>query len=108
MLRRLVEAHYFQHRATANPSQLAFWFLELRTPELLLELARRHPALCRRLTSKRPLLACARLGNNSGLERGLRDEEDRERQADCLCWLPLRCELEALRHRSQARVNRKS
>jgi hypothetical protein len=107
MLTRLVEAHYFQHRSTANPSQLTFWFLELRTPELLLELARRHPALCRRLTPKRPLLTCARLADISGLEPGLRDEEDRERQADRLCWLPLRRELEALRHRSQPRVNRK-
>jgi hypothetical protein len=64
MLQRLVEAHYFQHRATANASQLAFWFLELRTPELLLELAGRYPALWRRLTPERPLLAWAwrRLG----------------------------------------------
>ena len=102
MLTRLVEAHYFQNCATANASQLAFWFLELRTPELLLELARRHPAICRRLTPRRPLLACARLGDSSGLERDLRDEEDRERQADRLCWLPLRRELEALRHTTQA------
>ena len=102
MLRRLVEAHYFQYRPTANASQLAFWFLELRTPELLLELARPHPALCRRLTPKRPLLARARLGDSSGLEHGLRDEEDRERQADRACWRPLRRELAALRHRSPA------
>ena len=108
MLTRLVEAHYFQHRTTANISQLKFWFLELRTPELLLELARRHPALCRRLTPKRPLLACARLHDTSGLESGLREEEDRERQADRLCWLPLRWELEALRHRAPARENRES
>jgi len=102
MLTRLVEAHYFQHRRTANASQLLFWFLELRTPELLLELARRHPALCRRLAPKRGLLAYARLSDSPGLERGLREEEDRERQADRLYWLPLRRELEALRHRTRA------
>jgi hypothetical protein len=102
MIRRLVEAHYFQNRPTANASQLAFWFLELRTPELLLELARRHPALCRRLTPKRPLLACAPLGDSSGLEHGLRDEEERERQEDRACWQPLRRELEALRHKARA------
>ena len=102
MLRRLVEAHYFQHRSAPNASQLAFWFLELRTPELLLELSRLHPVLCRRLASKRPLLAGASLVDSAGLERGLRDEEDRERQADRLCWLPLRRELEALRHTRQA------
>ena len=102
MLTRLVEAHYFQHRTTASISQLKFWFLELRTPELLLELARRRPALCRRLTPMRPLLACAQLHDTWGLERRLREEEDRERQADRLCWVPLRRELEALRHRAPA------
>jgi hypothetical protein len=99
MLRRLMEAHYFPTRSTANAHQVAFWFLELRTPELLLELARRHPALCRRLTPKRPLLACARLADNSGLEHGLHDEEKLERQADRTYWLPLRRELETLRHK---------
>ena len=54
MLTRLVEAHYFQHRRTANASQLLFWFLELRTPELLLELARRHSALCSRSETAKP------------------------------------------------------
>ncbi len=101
MLRRLVEAHYFQNRSTANLSQLVFWFLELRTPELLLELARRRPALCRRLGSRRPLLAWALVADGSGLEHGLRDEENRERQADRACWLPLRRELETLRHRAR-------
>jgi hypothetical protein len=52
------------------------------------------------------LLACAKLADSTGLESGLRDEEDRERQADRACWLPLRRELEALRHR--ARTARKS
>jgi hypothetical protein len=98
MLTRLVEAHYFQHRAAANASQLKFWCLELRTPELLLELARRHSGLCQRLTPKRPLLASARLADCPGLERGLRDEEDHERQADRAFWVPLHRELEALRH----------
>jgi hypothetical protein len=102
MLRRLVEAHYFQSRPTTHAGQIEFWFLELRTSELLLELARRYPALCLRLASKRPLLACARLADSPGLERGLRDEEDRERQADRAYWVPLRQELEALRHESQA------
>ena len=87
---------------SANARQLAFWFLELRTPELLLELARQHPGLCRRLTPKRPLLACARLGDSSDLEHGLRDEQDHERRADRLYWLPLRRELEAFRHKSPA------
>ena len=100
MLRRLVEAHYFQNRESASAGQLRFWFLELRTPELLLELARRRPELCRGLTPERPLLACAQLRNVTGVESGLRNEEDLERQADRAYWLPLRRELEALRHSS--------
>ena len=86
----------------SRDTDLAFRFLELRTPELLLELARQHPALCRRLAPKRGLLVCVELSDTPGLERGLRDEEDFERQPDRLYWLPLRRELEALRHRAQA------
>jgi len=54
MIRRLVEAHYFQHRAKPNPAQVRFWLRELRTPELLLEVARNNTTLCRRLASQRP------------------------------------------------------
>ncbi|HET7293213.1 MAG TPA: hypothetical protein VFM88_12370, partial [Vicinamibacteria bacterium] len=35
MIRRLVEAHYFQHREQATAAQVRFWLRELRTPELL-------------------------------------------------------------------------
>ena len=44
MLRRLVEAHYFEHRSRATPAQVNFWLGELRTPELLIEAAGRWPA----------------------------------------------------------------
>src|SRR6266581_6701432 len=39
MLRRLVEVNYFANRETPTREQVRFWFLELRTPELLIELA---------------------------------------------------------------------
>lgn len=45
MLRRLLEANYFKHRARPTPQQLRFWMLELRTPELLIELASAKPQL---------------------------------------------------------------
>src|SRR5712664_2384396 len=54
MLRRLLEANYFGHRERPTPQQLRFWMLELRTPELLIELAAK-PQL-RRLKEIRPLL----------------------------------------------------
>jgi hypothetical protein len=98
MIRRLVEAHYFQNNAKPNPTQIRFWLQELRTPELILELTKRHPAISRRLVSTRPLLACALPGQRAELERALGAEESAEREMDRRYWLPLRAELERLRH----------
>lgn len=98
MIRRLVEAHYFENQTQPTPAQIRFWFRELRTPELLLELARRHPAACRRLSGKRSLLSSAARGESADLEQALRAEETAERERDREYWLPLRRELEALRH----------
>jgi hypothetical protein len=98
MIRRLVEAHYFESRTKPKPAQIRFWFQELRTPELLVELARRHPAICRRLAKQRPLLKHADCGAADGLEQALLAEETAERQRDKEYWLPLRGELEKLRH----------
>jgi hypothetical protein len=98
MIRRLVEAHYFQNRTKPKPAQIRFWFQELRTPELLMELARRYPVICRRLARERPLLALVYAGEPVGLEQALLAEEASERQRDREYWLPLKAELEKLRH----------
>jgi hypothetical protein len=98
MLRRLVEAHYFEHHANPNSAQIRFWLRELRTPQLLVEVARAHATICRRLVLHRSLLAIAALGNAAKLERALAAEEATEREKDRLYWLPLRKELEKLRH----------
>ena len=98
MIRRLVEAHYFANQTNPKPEQIRFWFQELRTPELLLELARRHPSPCRRLAKHRALLVHAQAGKLDDLEQALLAEEATERQRDKVYWLPLRRELEKLRH----------
>jgi len=98
MIRRLMEAHYFQNRAKPNPDRNRFWFHELRTPELLLELAAKHPMICRRESTKRSLLQHALSGDSSALEDALADEERQEREKDRIYWAPLRKELEELRH----------
>ena len=98
MIQRLVEAHYFQNRRKPGAAHVEFWLLELRTPELLIDLARKKPAICRRLSRHRPLLGIAAKGELDDLERALRDEESAERQRDKLYWSPLRRELEKLRH----------
>jgi hypothetical protein len=97
MIRRLVEADYFRHREEATVKQLRFWFLELRTPELLIELAAAHPDLCRKLKTQRPLLKLAPSAKQGGLTEALSEEERLEREADREYWAPLKAELEALR-----------
>ena len=99
MIRRLVEAHYFQYREKPSPAQIKFWFQELRTPQLLLDLAQSHTLLCRRLAPQRPLLAHAALGESAPLDQALATEEAVTREQDRVYWLPLRQELEKLRHR---------
>lgn len=98
MIRRLLEAHYFQNQTKPTAAQIRFWFLEFRTPELLIELARRYPALGQRLIRQRSLLGHALSGKSDVLEQALRAEETIERQRDKEHWLPLRRELEILRH----------
>jgi hypothetical protein len=97
MLRRLLEADYFAPRPKPSAHHVRFWLRELRTPELLLEAAKRWPAACNRLKQQRPLLRLARPGQESRLADALAAEERRERQADARYWAPLRSELEALR-----------
>ena len=103
MIRRLVEARYFEHRAKPTPAQVRFWLRELRTPELLTALAGRHAALCRRTATARPLLAEAIRGDHDVLARGLLAEETAERERDRKYWLPLRAELERMRRDRGAR-----
>jgi hypothetical protein len=98
MIRRLLEAHYFQHSGHANPAQTRFWLQELRTPQLLVEAARKHAQPCQRLIPTRPLLAHAAKGDMQKLQKALFAEESIERSCDRRYWLPLRSELEKLRH----------
>ena len=98
MVRRLMESHYFQNQSVAKLAQVTFWIRELRTPELLIEVARSHPAVCQRMAKNRRLLVHAQSQDVPALERSLAQEELEEREADRLYWLPLREELERLRH----------
>jgi len=98
MLRRLVEAHYFKNRENPKPAQLGFWLLELRTPELLVEVAGGHEPACRRLVAEQPLLTHVLTDSLEDLGRALLLEQQAEQAKDRLYWLPLREELERLRH----------
>lgn len=98
MLRRLVEVNYFANREHPTRQQIRFWFLELRTSELLIELAAAQNRLPADLIRKRPLLKLVRAGNESVIAAALVEEEKLEREADRQYWKPLKRELESLRH----------
>ena len=105
MIRRLVEAHYFSNSGIPQTAaRLKFWLLELRTPELLLEVALAHKELARRLAARRPLLRHAVSRDLPKLEVGVADEERRLRAEDKTYWSPLLRELEVLRHPKRGRV----
>lgn len=106
MIRRLVESDYFRHREKPQSKQLRFWFLALRTPGLLMELAAAHPEICRKLIKQRPFLRPAAEGNEGDLIEALLEEERLEREADREYWIPLKAELEQLRRLRLRRQNR--
>jgi hypothetical protein len=97
MIRRLLEAHYFQFQIHPTRAQIAFWLKELRTPELLIDIAQRYPRTCSRLSAARPLLSFALSGKLEEIAQRLLEEERQEREKDRQYWLPLRKELETLR-----------
>jgi hypothetical protein len=99
MIRRLLDQHYFANRANPTPTQIAFWLRELRTPELLIELAAStSETKVKPAVAFRPLLAFAIAADYRAIEQELEAEEKRERAADRDYWKTLRTELEALRH----------
>jgi len=97
VIRRLLEADYQARHAHADETALHFWLREMRTPELLLDLASQQAVLARDLARARPLLTAALAGNFAGVAEGLQAEENHERELDREYWRPLKMELIALR-----------
>jgi len=98
MIRRLVEVDYLRNRAHPDDSHVRFWLREMRTPELLMEIAKAHGDAAREITSERPLLAAALNQTPDELTAALETEEKLEREKDRAYWKPLKEELERLRH----------
>jgi hypothetical protein len=95
MIRRLVEADYAATEQEPTPERVRFWLAEARTPELLIELARRFPKEFATMAEARPVL---RVGLNiDRLADSLAGEEQSERAADREYWAPLKREIEAMR-----------
>ena len=97
MIRRLLEASYFESRDHPTSRRIEFWFRELRTPELLIECARTFPDVADFTADARSAVRAAIGGDAEAVERELQLEQERERAADRAYWAPLRQELEHLR-----------
>jgi hypothetical protein len=92
-IRRLIEESYF--RGTGGPE---LWLRELRTPELLIEVAREHREEAARCAADRAAVRAAIEGDAEAVVAAMQSEEAEERRLDRLWWKPLREELEQLRH----------
>ena len=97
MLRRLVEAHFVEHRQNPTAEQVQFWLLESRTPSILFRVAEQYPDQLDLAAPRRPLLSCVAEKDEARLLEALAREEQQQRQADRDYWKPLRAELEQLR-----------
>jgi hypothetical protein len=97
----LLEGDYLRHRTSPVSGQVEFWLKELRTPELLVEVCAQHPERSGELAQDRPLLVHAVSGDLTRLSEALEVEEKLEREKDRLYWLPLKEELERMRHPRQ-------
>ncbi len=62
MIRRLVEAHYFENLAASNSDQIEFWFRELRTPGLLMDGAQAWPEAAKQFADLMPQVRTRSLG----------------------------------------------
>ena len=99
MIRRLIEADIYRAPDDPSENKLIFWFAECRTPELLISLSAKFPKIASGLSANRPLLHSAIQGNRDEVQNLLKEEEEREREADRQYWMPLRKELEEWRRK---------
>jgi hypothetical protein len=99
MVRRLIEAHWFQNERDATPARIDFWFRECRTAELLLEMVGRFGSEAQAIQSERPVVAAALGGDIEAVERALEEERHAIVREDKAYWVPLREKLESLRRR---------
>jgi hypothetical protein len=97
MIRRLVEQSYFEHSPGPTQGLVRFWLRELRTPELLVEVAAAHPELACAEAVLRPAVEAALAARLEDVSDALEAEEREERRKDREYWAPLKLELEEFR-----------
>lgn len=92
MIRRLVEAHFFEFKIQPSEKRVAFWLEEARTPQILSRVARQFPEV---ETQREAALLARQNADEVAIEAALKREEDHDRAY----WAPLKRELEELRRR---------
>lgn len=97
MIGRLMERSYFEREEQPSQDQIEFWLRELRTPELLVELAEANSGIAHRLESTRPAIAAALTRDLDSVALALAAEEREERRKDREFWQPLKLEIEQFR-----------
>ena len=98
MTNRLVQAHYYQHRQSANAEQIDFWLMESFDLELLAKLSAEFPDEARRVGVRREAVRALAINDSQSAARTLAREQERIMQTDRDYWTPLKKELEELRH----------
>lgn len=96
MLARLVEVDIVRP-VRVTPRRIAFWLLECRSAERLIELAARFHRQASKLAARRPALRLALRGRGSAVGQAMERERERERALDRRYWEPLRRDLERWR-----------
>src|SRR5262249_27644160 len=86
MIRRLVKQSYFEGCGSATPELVRFWLRELRTPELLLEVATAHPVLAAAEANSRPAVLAALSARLDDVSEAFQAEEREERLKDRVYW----------------------
>ncbi len=97
MIRRLVDAHYYQNRDEPTETRIRFWLRESRTPEILIRVAAENPEITQQMLQIRPLLTETLSASRAALSAELERERVAEMDADRAYWRPLIKELEAMR-----------
>ncbi len=97
VIEALVTLHHLENESQPRPDWIAFWLMETRTPERLIELIARFPDEANTLVSQRPLLALAIDQNRPKLREALDAEVRAEQEKDRIYWEPLKREMEAFR-----------
>ncbi len=103
MIARLLERSFLTRGKSPARELIEFWLRELRSPELLMELAAMHATVARGIASTRAAVSAALTRDAGRVAAALAIEESEERRRDREYWQPLRLELEQLRHRQRDR-----